>query len=105
MRCVCLFGVVLQLLFSGATPAYLAALEDKGIFGLRKSSMSNLKGLAPPPTVPAWVRMQATKYVAQAFRLPTPPPPLTTHAHLGIAREDGVCVGVCVCGSILCAQL
>jgi hypothetical protein len=59
----------LQLLFQNASPAYLAALEDKGIFGARRSSVTKGSATAPPPTLPAWVHMQATEYV------------LVTHAH------------------------
>ena len=63
------FRPCLQLLFQNASPAYLAALEDKGIFGARRSSITKGGAAAPPPTLPAWVHMQATEYV------------LVTHAH------------------------
>lgn len=51
----------LQLLFQNASPAYLVALEDKGIFGARRPSGSKSTA-ALPTTVPAWVHMQATEY-------------------------------------------
>ena len=45
--------------FEGVTPAYLAAREDKGMFGMRKASAVKSGATG----VPAWVKVHATEYV------------------------------------------
>ena len=47
--------------FENATPVYLAALEDKGLFGGGKRGSA--KSQTTVPTVPAWVQFQATECV------------------------------------------
>ena len=49
-----------QVQFEGVMPAYLAAREDKGMFGIRKTSGA---AKAVATGVPAWIKVHATEYV------------------------------------------
>jgi hypothetical protein len=52
--------------FEHATPTYLAALEDKGLFGAGTAGGGRRGSIGAAPTVPAWIRLQPTKYVPHA---------------------------------------
>jgi hypothetical protein len=47
-------------------PAYLAAREDKGMFGIRKTSGA---AKAVATGVPAWIKVHATEYVMHLTRI------------------------------------
>ncbi len=48
--------------FEHATPAYLAALEDKGLFGAGTAGGGRRGSIGAAPTVPVWMQLQTTKY-------------------------------------------
>ncbi len=50
-----------QATVENAAPEYMAALEDKGVFGSRRPSMAKVPGAISPPTLPVWVHVQATE--------------------------------------------
>jgi hypothetical protein len=53
-----------QAQFDNAAPEYLAALEDKGVFGSRRASVAKPSTTSvAPATLPVWVNVQATEYV------------------------------------------
>jgi hypothetical protein len=52
-----------QLRFENATAAYMASLEDKGLFGTAKQSASTAtRAAGGGQTVPVWVQLQATDF-------------------------------------------
>ena len=59
-RCPVVLWGRLQVQFEGVMPAYLAAREDKGMFGIRKTSGA---AKAVATGVPAWIKVHATEYV------------------------------------------
>ena len=60
---------------------YLAALEDKGLFGVSHKSMVK-KSVADMNTMPVWVSMQATEYVIACCE----PTPYSTSCNLFFAH-------------------
>jgi hypothetical protein len=72
-----------QVMFENVSPSYLAALEDKGLFGTRGAKKAGGGPLATP-SIPLMVQVQATRYVHGAAA----PSRLTNvqRSSLGLAR-------------------
>jgi hypothetical protein len=61
---VCVWLHAAQMVFENPSPAYMAAREDKSVFGVNRRSI-NGKSTGTPATLPAWVRVQTTEYVSE----------------------------------------